>query len=173
MQPERHWSRLLIIPAWVLLSFIAAQVAVIGALNALTKLGVSFPGISTTTLNTIVSVVVYGLTLLIVIGIPYWVKKIRTSREELGITRLPYWSDILLAPAGLLVYLLLTGVLSALAMQFLPFYDVNEVQNTGYGEFNARYEYILAFFSLVVLAPVAEEIVFRGFLINMYFLNSD
>jgi len=45
-----------------------------------------------------------------------------------------------------------------------PWIDVNQVQDTGFSNLGQRYEYILAFLTLVVIAPVAEEAIFRGYL---------
>jgi len=51
-----------------------------------------------------------------------------------------------------------------LATNVLPGFNVNQVQDTGFDQLSARYEYILAFMTLVVIAPIAEEVLFRGYL---------
>ena len=74
------------------------------------------------------------------------------------------WTDILLAPAGMIVYLILSSLLILLATKIFPWFDVNQAQQTGFSQLSYRYEYIVAFMTLVVIAPVAEEVIFRGYL---------
>lgn len=127
-------------------------------------LGVSFESTNTALLNTITAAAIYGLSLLIVIGVPWLIRKHTTSKEEVGLARLPSWADIGLAPVGFVLYFLLTaGVLYVVTLIF-PGFDSNQVQETGFGNLLQRYEYILAFLTLVVAAPIAEEVLFRGYL---------
>lgn len=42
--------------------------------------------------------------------------------------------------------------------------DLQEKQNVGFNELSSSVDYMLAFITLVVLAPVFEEAMFRGFL---------
>jgi uncharacterized protein len=159
----RKWSRALLVPALVIGSFLLAQVIVVAVAQLLKLMHVSLAGVDETILNTLVSIVVYGITLALVIIVPRQLKKIRTTPDELGIQRWPTWTDMLLAPPGFIVYIVLSALLTTVAM-WLPWYDASQVQDTGFGHFVARYEYILAFFSLVLLAPLAEEVLFRGYL---------
>jgi membrane protease YdiL (CAAX protease family) len=154
------------LPAWVLASFILVQVILYLAAQALLALGVPAHTLNGTSSTTIWGALTYVLTLLLVIGLPWRVKKYKTSREELGLTGLPRWLDILLAPLGLLVYVLISALLILIATQFLTFIDLNQVQDTGYSDLTAGFEYLLAFMMLVVIAPIAEEILFRGYLLG-------
>ena len=108
---------------------------------------------------TLFSAIVYALSLAIIIGIPWRFMKIKTTRDELGLRGLPTWTDLLLAPVGFLVVLVLIMVLRL----FLPSVDWNQKQeNIQFNDFQNIGNYLLAFFCLVVLAPIAEEIIFRG-----------
>src|SRR5690606_8459309 len=98
-----------------------------------------------------------------VIGLPWLVKK-STTKEQLGLNRLVSWLDILITPAGAIVYLLLSVILLNVASNVLPWFDINQAQDIGFEGLVFRYEYVLAFVTLVVLAPIAEEILFRGYL---------
>jgi len=154
----------LTLPIWVVASFVLAQV-IVGLLITLVRvLGVSFDGINVTILSTVLTAVIYVIAIVIVIGLPWIIKKYRTSRAELGLTRYPEWLDLLLAPAGFVVYILLSALFMAFAMSYMTFIDFDQVQETGFSQLGPRFEYILAFVALVVLAPVAEEILFRGYL---------
>jgi membrane protease YdiL (CAAX protease family) len=154
----------IVLPLWVLAGFVLAQVVVTIIIGALTSVGVNLEGINPAVLNTVAGGVIYALSLLLVIGLPWLVKKYRTSKEDLGLQRGPEWIELLLAPAGFIVYLLLSAVFVFLAMQFLPFVDFEQVQDTGYSQIALQYEFILALIMLVCIAPIAEEILFRGYL---------
>lgn len=150
--------------AWVFAGFMLAQATVIGVLSVAQAAGVPLSSVSSVLLNSIGNVIIYGLAIAIVVGVPWVVAKKRTTLEHIGLHRLPSWKDILLAPAGVVLYFILTVLLTALAMAFLPFIDYTQVQETGFAHINGQFEYVLAFISLVVVAPFAEEVLFRGYL---------
>lgn len=163
--PKRaRWSRLFLLPLWVMVGFGISNIVLSGVILGLKAIGVPFQGVNFALLNTILAACIYGLSLLIVIGVPWLARKHSTNREELGLQRLPNWADIGLAPLGFALYFLLTaGILYVVTLVF-PAFDSNQMQETGFGNLYQRYEYILAFITLVVAAPVAEEILFRGYL---------
>jgi membrane protease YdiL (CAAX protease family) len=101
---------------------------------------------------------------LLVIGVPWLVKRHKTTLNELGVAELPTWLDIFITPAGLVVYLVASSLLLVLATNFLPGFDANQVQEVGFKNINQQYEIVLAFIVLVVAVPIAEEVLFRGFL---------
>ena len=82
---------------------------------------------------------------------------------ELGLKDLPTWSDIGLALVSYIAYLVLALILTSFFSIF-PWFNSNEAQNVGFGMFMSRPELILAFFSTVVITPIIEEVIFRGFL---------
>jgi hypothetical protein len=161
---KRNWWWLLIFPAWVTVCFFATQILIEGLVWLMVAVGVPLKSVNSTLLETVFTVLIYLVTIFLVIVAPWLVKKVQTSRSEIGLTRLPKWSDILLAPAGLIIYLICSSLLILLATKVLPWFNVNQTQTTGFGQLSQNYEYILAFFTLVVVAPVAEEILFRGYL---------
>lgn len=114
-------------------------------------------------LQTVAAALIYVLTLAIVVSVPWWVSKSRTDKKQLGLLRLPSWLDIGLAPAGLVIYLIATAIFTTIAMT-IPGFDANQMQETGFANLSYRYEYFLAFATLVVIAPLAEEVLFRGYL---------
>lgn len=149
---------------WVLGGFVAAQLVFVGAVLGLKALGVQFGAINPAVFNTIMAACVYILTLVLVAGVPWWAKKRRTTRQDIGLTRLPRWMDILLAPAGFVVYLLGSAVLMLVVSKLVPGFNGSEVQNTGFENLFQYFEYLLAFLTLVVAAPFIEEVLFRGYL---------
>jgi membrane protease YdiL (CAAX protease family) len=153
------------LPVWVFVGFMAAQVVLQLLLLLLGQIGITFKGVDESTFQTAASATIYLLSLSIVIGLPWMVRKYRTTPEELGIATPVKWVDLLLAPAAFVVYILLSFVLTSLASG-LPFFNSDQVQNTGFSGLSQGFEYILAFFTLIILAPVAEEILFRGYLLG-------
>lgn len=158
------WWLILILPGWVFVGFFVAQSLIGGLIQLLMILHVPITLLSQSVASTLITALVYIITLVLVVGLP-WVTKIqRTSKSEIGLTRLPTWTDILITPAGLIIYLILSVTLMTLLAHFFPGIDINQVQDVGFKHLNQRYEYILAFTTLVIVAPVAEEILFRGYL---------
>ncbi len=153
-------------PAWVFVSFFVVQVILSLLLVGLQKIGVSFHAVNQNILNTVFAVLVYGLTILMVIGVPKLAHRASLSRQELGLARLPRWSDLLLAPAGFVVYAIVSSLIVAAAIHYIPGFETGQVQDTGFSQIHTNVELVLAFFTLVVLAPIAEETLFRGYLLG-------
>jgi membrane protease YdiL (CAAX protease family) len=159
-----RWWLVIALPAWVFVSFIFAQVFVVALLSGLRGVGVEFTSINTSVLETVAAACVYLLTFGIIVGLPWLVRRYRTTRTDVGLTRLPSWMDIGLAPAGFIVYLLASGLTMYILTKVVLGFDAAEPQEIGFQDLSQRYEYVLAFLTLVVIAPVAEEAIFRGYL---------
>lgn len=72
-------------------------------------------------------------------------------------------SDPLLTLAGFGVYFIAYAVVLALATNLFPGINVNQKQELGFDNTTGDTNLVLTFLSLVVLPPVVEETVFRGF----------
>ena len=107
----------------------------------------------------IYSALVYVVTMLLVILVP----KRKISRTELGLKGLPTWTDIGLMPVGFIVYLLIAAGLVAV-FSFFPWFNVDEVQDVGFNLYLIGFDRIVAFITLVIIAPISEEIILRGWL---------
>jgi hypothetical protein len=154
----------IILPAWIAVCFFAAQLFVEILVWFMLTVDIPLKSVNSTVLETILTVIIYLVTILLVIGLPYTVKKIRTNRTEIGITRYPLWKDILITPAGLVIYLLLSAILLFLLTKIWPGFNIDQKQDVGFSDVIQQYQFILAFLSLVIIAPIAEEILFRGYL---------
>jgi membrane protease YdiL (CAAX protease family) len=164
VRPRRRWLMLLGLPIWTLLGFAVAQLLVSGLLWLLVHSGVSLTRLNPAILDTVVAALVYVTTLLLVVGVPFWVKRDQTSRQEAGLSRLPDWRDFGTAPLAFIVYIILSGIFIYIVSLVVPTFDVTQAQEVGFTSLNRSYEYILAFLTLVVVAPLAEEAIFRGYL---------
>lgn len=144
---------------WVFASTIVTQI-IVGRLMAW-PLGTK---INEPVWSGVYSVLSYGGALgLTLFGLPKIWKKWKTSREELGLNGLPTWTDIGLAPIAYIVSTLLA--LGAVALfSLLPWFDAEQAQDVGFSVLLGGGERIIAFLVLVVLAPIMEEIIFRGWL---------
>src|SRR5690606_13390705 len=83
---------------------------------------------------------------------------------ELGMHKLPSWRDILISPAATVVYFGLSMLIMALVVELIPGFNVEQAQDVGFSNLAERTDLVIAFLTLVVLAPVAEEVLFRGYL---------
>ena len=116
--------------------------------------------------NSIYSVISYGLSLLIIVVLPpilFKDKIKKITRERLGFKGLPTWTDVGLAPVGYIVSILVAMGLTAIFNQ-MAWFNANEAQELGYSIYMQGWERGLAFIMLAVLAPIVEEIIFRGWL---------
>lgn len=151
--------------AWVAAGFIGAQVIVGGLVWVVSHLFV-LPEFNEALFSATIAAVIYALAFAIVVGGPYWLRKKRTTKEELGIARLPNWVDIGVTPIALIVYMIVSGLVLMGVTKFVPGFDATQVQEVGFtaAGLSQPFEYVLAFLTLVVIAPVAEELLFRGYL---------
>ncbi len=162
---KHKWVLLFLLPAWVFISFFTAQLLVKALIWLVSTINSTIlDSIDKTVLNTSVSALVYVFTVSIVILAPKIIQRINTTRSEIGIVRLPSWMDLLITPAGMIVYLILSSVLIIFIQKLIPGFDATQAQDVGFSQLNRRYELMLAFATLVVIAPVAEEVLFRGYL---------
>lgn len=86
-----------------------------------------------------------------------------TSRNEMGMGEFPTFVDIGLAPIGYVAYIILANVLIT-AMSVFQWFDAGQAQDVGFGYFITTGDRIMAMIALVLIAPVVEEIIMRGWL---------
>jgi len=92
------------------------------------------------------------------------VQKRGLGLAAIGLGRAPRWLDVIRAILGAgSVYLALIAV-SILVRLVFPHLDVNQAQDVGFARLNSSIDSILAFISLVILPPIGEEILVRGYL---------
>lgn len=87
----------------------------------------------------------------------------KMGREDLGLGGLPTWTDLGLAPVGFIVYLILAAGIIWIFTLF-PWFDAEQAQDVGFNLLISGFDRIVAFLTLVVAAPIAEEVIFRGWL---------
>lgn len=83
--------------------------------------------------------------------------------QSLGLKRASLKNLLLVIPAFVL-YFSVSIAFSALAMRFIPGFDIEQAQDIAFSRGGLSADTIAAFLSLVVLTPLFEEIIFRGVL---------
>ncbi len=112
--------------------------------------------------TTVYSALVYVLCTIIVLVVSRKILKQKDTRESLGLSELPTWLDIGLVPAGFIAYYVIALAVMMLAMLLLPNIDWQQAQEVGYSNLANYADKLLAFVALVLIAPIAEELIFRG-----------
>lgn len=91
---------------------------------------------------------------------------LRLYRRRLSVIglKLPAWRDLAYGLVAVPVYyLIFVGATMAISY-FVPSLNINQHQDIGFTNVRGAWQLSLTFVSLVVLPPLAEEILFRGFL---------
>lgn len=168
-QARKIIPKILLMLVWTFAAVVVSQL-VVGCLM-LWVLGAD--RLSEAVWTAVFSAISYSLAMVLVLGLPkkitlkYKERKFelapRANRNGLGLRGLPTWTDIGLAPAGFIVYLLLASGLVAVFEMF-PWFNAEEAQKLGFNIFIFGLDRVAAFIALVVVAPIAEEVIFRGWL---------
>ncbi len=93
----------------------------------------------------------------------FTVRKFKTRLSAIGLVR-PRWKDLAYGLAGLTLYYPAYIVLILIIQKIDPSLNINQKQNIGFSGVSGNIPILLTFFSLVILPPIAEESLFRGFL---------
>ena len=149
--------------AWVGVSFVAAQLLVYLLLMLFKSAGVSFSGLSQNLLSVLVGVLIYAVLFTVMVGVPRLVLKQKLTLKLLGLTRLLTWRDIGLALSGTVIFFILAALVNVAIAWLVPSVDLQQAQDTGITS-PLGLELALTFLLLVVVAPIVEEVVFRGYM---------
>lgn len=147
--------------SWVLLCFFLVAAAVFGViLQYVPPLEQLF---DTTIGQLLAGGLIYALVLFLVI-LPIWaMRNFRYVLKVLGVTKKP-GREILWLPALMWAAYMGATILAAIIASLVPWIDMDQVQDTGFQDLGLPIEYIVAFIALVILPPIAEELLFRGYL---------
>lgn len=93
------------------------------------------------------------------------VQKRHLKLKVIGLGRWPVWRDLRAAAAGFLAFYLLLVISNILVTLFVP--DItNGKQNLGFEDLTTGTQSLMAFVALVLLPPIGEEILIRGYLFS-------
>ena len=86
------------------------------------------------------------------------------TRDSLGLKGMPTWTDVLLSPIGYIVSTV-AGVFVIMVLQaVIRDVDWTQAQDVGFNSVYSSADRIITFVALVIVAPITEELMFRGFL---------
>ena len=108
-----------------------------------------------------VTVIIEGLTLYFLY---LFLKRRHSNFSSIGLKKHPKLSILLWIAAGFVVYLFTYYFVLLLVIRAVPSFNVAQKQDIGFSTTTAGSGLWLIFISLVVLPPIVEEILFRGFL---------
>lgn len=92
-----------------------------------------------------------------------FLKMYNRSFQTIGLLR-PRWRDLGFGLAAVPVYYLIYLMSVGLVSHFVPSLDVQQSQEIGFNNVHGGLQLMLTFISLVIIPPIAEEIMVRGFL---------
>jgi len=165
IRKPHEWRYLVVLSAWVLFSFLTSVLTISGVVWIMTWLHQSPEQFfSPAAYQTLTAALVYVLALVIALGVPFLVRRHKTTLSDVGLTRLVSWTDIGLAPLAFIAYILVAQIVLATIIAVVPGFPADEVQDVGFSPYGSQIDTILAFMTLVVIAPLAEEVLFRGYL---------
>lgn len=144
----------------VLAGFLCAQLAAVAIISSLTE---GFDLIGALSLNWRIGAFYLLSAALTFSLIAVLLKIYRTGWQALGFRRAA-WRWMLAAIPVLVASLIIIRLSLALLSFLLPAFDAEQVQILGFDATNRPAELGIIFFSLVLVSPVIEEAVFRGFI---------
>lgn len=102
-------------------------------------------------------------------GLAVWLVYVILKRRGLklsaiGLGRRPKWSDISKALVGFMAFYALLIVTNVVLSQIFPALNSNQTQDVGFNNLNGPIDSVLAFAALVILPPLGEEPLVRGYL---------
>lgn len=144
------------------IAFIAAQFSAAFVISFAAHL---FGYSTTATFNAIFGQFMFVLLAetLTVAAIIYFVRRRRASLRAVGVDK-PRWSYLGYAVLGVLAYFAGYAVILSIVSGLVPSLNINQPQDIGFNHPAGGFQLALTFVSLVILPPLAEELLFRGFL---------
>ncbi|MCB9819803.1 CPBP family intramembrane metalloprotease [Candidatus Nomurabacteria bacterium] len=148
----------------VVAAFFGAQLLLVALVYVLKTIGVPLEAFNNTVLLFSLSAMTYALALVVVLLISSRIDKSSSVKKDLGIQRLLSWGDIFAGVLSFIPYVILSAVVITVASGIIPGFDIAQKQDVGFENLVSSMEMMLAFLALVVIAPLVEELLFRGYL---------
>ncbi len=90
---------------------------------------------------------------------------LKSQLKKIGLIS-PQWRDLGYASVGFIGYYAILLVVSIIVYTLIPSIDTDQKQDLGFEDLKNNLELVIAFFSLVILPPLGEEILMRGYLFS-------
>ncbi len=105
--------------------------------------------------------------LLIILSILFFLKRKKLKYKVIGLRKFVY-KDILYGFVGIFIYFILYFLVVFIISMVFKNLNINQKQNVGFNSATGFIELTITFLSLVIIAPIAEEMLFRGFLYTTF-----
>lgn len=105
--------------------------------------------------------IIQAVIIALLIGIGF---SFRAKLSELGLGKIKNWTYFFLLPLIFIATLVLGGIASALVTLAFPEYNAAEEQQLGLPSLGGQGDILLTGLLLVVIVPIVEEFIFRGYL---------
>lgn len=139
----------------------AASILVLALIHSLALDNGQLGSVSLTTLQQFVFVLIANG--FIIFGVWRLLRSRKLSFKRVGLAR-PRWRDALLAIAAYVCYIVIFIIVATVVRAVLPFIDFDQQQQLGFEISKSLPALIMSGISLVILPPIVEEILCRGFL---------
>lgn len=159
--------RLVVYPTWTVAAVLFVSFLIVGPLIDYVVPDSVFNWLAQPLGSLTIAAVTYLIATILVLA-PLWLLRRMNWTQMAQRIGLAHRPTLRMVPWALLswgLYFGLTIITTILlSLVHLPGLDLQQQQNVGFGHLTYGYEYIAAFVALVVLAPLFEEIIFRGYL---------
>lgn len=145
---------------WGLIPVGVVLAVIIGAVAA----GVLLGGESSSARLLGSNLVIFSVALGLIVAADSLIRKRLTAKKDFGLTHLLRWKEMAYGLGGLALYLIVMMALVALGKALLPMVDWQQPQELGVSTAIFGVERLIAFIALVIVVPVVEEMIFRGYL---------
>lgn len=105
-----------------------------------------------------------GLSALLILPVFFLRQRWPQIKKFFGILRGVAWNDVGLALVSIMPYFAVSISLQMIIIALVPGFDSEQAQDIGFENLTSPAELLMAFAALVVIAPLAEELIFRGYL---------
>ncbi len=99
----------------------------------------------------------------VVVAILTYVRRRGGTVQQLGLTTVR-WRYVWVAIGGILAYLFIYAFVLWVAKKLVPSLDLEQRQELGFANPETVFQLVAVFLTLVVIPPIIEELVFRGFI---------
>jgi membrane protease YdiL (CAAX protease family) len=146
----------------LLFIFVASQFAAVIFLGLFAPIA----GIGTDLENSAATQFVYVLiSEALAVGLVYFFLKLRDLKfADIGLARRPSWGDLKSGLLGFGAFYVILIVSTIILAYLIPSFDVDQAQDVGFNTLNTSTDRLIAFIALVLIPPIGEEILMRGYL---------
>ena len=146
----------------LLLAFIASQLIAVIFIGIFSGLA----NVSTDLENSATAQFIYVLTAeALAVGLIYFFLQLKNlGFADIGLGRWPAWRDLKVGLLGFGAFYAILIVSTIILAYLIPSFDVDQAQDVGFNSLNTSLDRFIAFVALVLIPPVGEEILMRGYL---------